>query len=42
MTKAQHGNKENKKQPHMTLKEKRNTKKSKKKAKDVVQPLIVR
>lgn len=42
MTKAQHGNKESKKQPNMSLKEKRMAKKSKKNAKEVVQPVAVR
>jgi hypothetical protein len=43
MTKAQHGNKESKKQPAMTLKEKRTAKKSKKNAKVAVpQPLVAR
>ena len=40
MGKAQHSNREAKKQPTLTLKEKREAKKSKKQAKTVVQPLL--
>jgi hypothetical protein len=40
MSKAQHGNRETKKQPTLTLKEKRQAKKSKKMAKTVVQPFL--
>lgn len=42
MTKTRHSNKETKKQPALTLKEKRVAKKSKKNAKDIVQPFLVR
>lgn len=42
MTKAQRSNRETKKQPTKTLKEKKIAKKSKKNAMTVVQPLLVR
>jgi hypothetical protein len=40
MSKEQHGNRETKKQPTLTLKQKREAKKSKKNAKTVVQPFL--
>lgn len=40
MSKGQHGNRETKKQPTLTLKEKREAKKSKKKEKTAVQPFL--
>lgn len=40
MGKEQHGNRESKKQPTLTLKEKREAKKSKKKAKTLVPPIL--
>ncbi len=40
MSKEQHGNREAKKQPALTLKQKREAKKSKKKDKAAVQPFL--
>lgn len=40
MSKEQHGNRETKKQPALTLKEKREAKKSKKRDKAVIQPIL--
>ena len=40
MSKAQHGNRETRKQPAMNLKEKRAAKKSKKNDKTAVQPFL--